>query len=205
VTIYSFDAVLRQRKMVHSVQVSPGSKDKIALWRPLSWMSILYFAIVELVFVIAAKLPVLNIPYEIVATFFAPAIYYLLPAGVVWLLFNAQLDGRAPHLWAYSYLLFLVRPKRTLGARSVRAAGQTVSYAGKVKIWWDLHAPRLHHGWVIGGRVTTNVPVRFTHAIFHSRQIMVFDPNRSVGTPDRLDPTAIAIGHEVQGKLQVKP
>jgi hypothetical protein len=192
--VYSFDAVLRQRKMVHSVQVTPGSKDKIALWRPLSWMSILYFAIVELVFVIAAKLPLLSVPYEVVATLFSPLVYYALPAGVVWLLFNAQLDGRAPHLWAYSYLLFLVRPKRTLSGRAVRAAGETVSYVGKIRIWWDLHAPRLHHGWVVGGRVTTNVSVRFTHAILHRHQVMVADDDRDV-----------VMDHEVQGKLQVRP
>jgi hypothetical protein len=192
--VYSFDAVLRQRKMVHSVQVTPGSKDKIALWRPLSWMSILYFAIVELVFVIVAKLPLLNLPYELISAFFSPAVYYVLPAGVVWLLFNAQLDGRAPHLWAYSYLLFLVRPKRTLAGRAVGAVEKTVSYAGKVGIWWDLHAPRLHHGWVTGGRITTSVPVRFTHAISHRNQVMVSDDDRIA-----------AVDHEVEGKLQVRP
>lgn len=188
--IHSFDDVLRAPKSIHSVELTPGGQTKIALWRPVPWIGFLYFVVVELVFVLMAKAPVLDVLSES----FAPAVYYVaLPVGVVWLALYGELDGRAPHRWAISYLHYLRRPKRTLAGRSVALAGTRVDYSGKARVWWDLHAPRLHRGWVTGGRVATAVPVRFTYAILHRRQVVVPD--------DR----GIHAEHEVQGRLQVRP
>lgn len=189
--IYSFDDVLRARKMIHSVELTPGGGHAVALWRPVPWMAVLYFAVVELVFLIAARYPVT----DVVSQMFAPAVYYVaFPAGVVWLAFKVELDGRAPHLWLASYLLFLKRPKRTLAGRTVDPPDTRVAYAGRVRIWWDVTAPRLHHGWVLGGRVCTVVPARFTHSLWHRQQLLVGDDDR-----------APVVDHEVQGRLQVRP
>lgn len=188
-TIHSFDDVLRAAKSIHSVELTPGGT-KIPLWRPVSWISFLYFAVVEIVFVLAARVPVL----DVVSQMFAPLVYYVaFPVGVVWLAFRVELDGRAPHLWAISYLLYMRRPKRTLAGRQVSAAGSSLSYAGRVRIWWDLQAPRLHRGWVSGGTITTNVPVRFTHVIRHRHQVLVGDSSGA------------AASHEVQRRLEVRP
>lgn len=189
-TIHSFDDVLRQRKSLHSVQLTPGG-ETFALWRPVPWIAFGYFLIVAFVFFIASKLPVLGIVRD---TFPGLSYFVVLPAIVVWGVFFAELDGIPPHRWATNYLRFLARPKRTLGAHVVAPDGRTVRYAGKVAIWWDLNCPRLHHGWVTGGKVATTVPVRFTHAIIHRRQVMASDDRRYV-----------ACGHEVDGKLQVRP
>jgi hypothetical protein len=116
-----------------------------------------------------------------------------LPFGIVWLAFNVSLDGLAPHVWAITYLLNMRQPKCSIAGHSVPLDGDTIRYGGKVKIWWDLNAPRLHRGWVTGGKITTSVPVRFTHAIRHRSQVI------------RPDNDGICVDHEVQGKLQVRP
>lgn len=188
--IHSFDDVLRAPKSIHSVELTPGGT-KVALWRPISWISFLYFAVVELVFIIAARLPVLNVFSEM----FAPLVYYVaFPAAVVWLAFKVELDGRAPHMWVLSYLRFLRRPKRTVAGQAVTPAGTEVDYSGRVSVTWDLHAPRLHRGWARGGVLSTPLPVRFSHAILHGRQVLRVDEKHG-------QPTI----HEVNGKLEVRP
>lgn len=190
-TIYSFDDVLRAPKSIHSVELTPGGQTKIALWRPVPWIGFLYFVVVELLFVVATHVPVLDVVSEV----FAPLVYYVaFPIGVVWLALHVELDGRLPHLWALSYLLYLRRPKRTLAGRRVDAAGTRTDYSGRVRVWWDLHAPRLQHGWVVGGRVSTTVPARFTHALWHTHQVVVADDER-----------APVVDHVVRERLQVRP
>jgi len=190
VTIHSFNDVLRAPKSIHSVELTPGGGTKIPLWRPVPWIGFLYFAVVEVLFIIAGKLPVLNVFSEM----FAPFVYYVVfPIGVVWLVLHVELDGRSPHRWLISYLMFLRRPKRTVGGRAVGHADTTVSYSGKVRIWWDLHAPSLKHGWIKGGSVTTSVPVRFTHSILHRHPVMT-----STNTHG-------AVVNHVVHKLEVRP
>lgn len=189
-TIHSFDEVLRAPTRIHSVQLTPAGK-KLPLWRTITWMGLLYFCIAEFVFVIAARLPVTGVLSEL----FAPLVYYgAFPIGAVWLLSTVELDGRIPHQWVISYLDYLRRPKRVLAGRAVAAADTRITYAGRVRIWWDLAAPRLHHGWVIGGRISTPLSVRFTHAILHRHQVLVVDERH--GSP---------VDHEVQGKLAIRP
>jgi hypothetical protein len=193
VTIHSFNEVLRASKVIHSVELTPGGGYKFALWRPVPWIALLYFVVVELFFVLAARTPVIGLLYQAFSGLFSPAVYYtVLPFGVVWLAFRVELDGRPPHLWALSYMRYLVRPKRTLGGRAVGPSGKAISYSGRVRIWWDLDAPRLHRGWVRGGRVSTNVPARFTHALRHRHQVLVADDDR-----------LLVLGHEVHGRMQV--
>lgn len=190
-TIHSFDDVLRAPKSLHSVELTPGGKSKIPLWRPVPWIGFVYFILVELVFLIAAKLPVVGVASQM----FAPLVYYVaLPIGVVWLALYAELDGRSPHAWAISYVLYVARPKRVLAGREMVAPGTRIDYAGRVRIWWDVHAPRLHHGWITGGLVSTSVPVRFSYAILHRRRVIAPDVNGDN-----------CIDHTVEGRLQVRP
>ena len=189
-TIYSFDDIIRMPKSIHSVPLSPTGEYTIPLWRPVSWIGFAYFLVVELLFVIASKIPVLNVLSES----FAPLAYYVVfPIGVVWLAFKIELEGLKPHTWALAYLLYLRRPKRTLAGRAMTAEGEKISYTGRVRILWDLNAPRLQRGWVTGGHIVTTVPARFTHAIFHRSQVIAPDERGR------------AVDHEVQGKLQVRP
>lgn len=189
--IYSFDDVLRAPKSLHSIEVTPGGKSKIPLWRPVPWIGFVYFVLVELAFVIAAKLPVTGVVSEM----FAPLVYYVaLPVGVVWLALYAELDGRSPHAWAISYALYMAQPKRTLAGREMVAPGTKIDYAGRVRIWWDVHAPRLHHGWITGGLVSTSLPVHFTYALLHRSRVIAPEAGG-----------ANCVGHVVEGKLQVRP
>lgn len=188
--IHSFDDVLRAPKSIHSVELTPGGKTKVPLWRPVPWIGFLYFVVVELFFVVATHVPVLDVASES----FAPLVYYVaLPVGVVWLALHVELDGRLPHLWALSYLLYLRRPKRTLAGRPVDPVATRTDYSGRVRVWWDLHAPRLQHGWVVGGRFSTTVPARFTHALWHTRQVVTSSEHGS-----------IVVEHAVEGRLQVR-
>lgn len=188
--IHSFEEVIRAPKSIHSIPLTPAGHFRIKLWRPVSWISFIYFCALVLVFAIAAKVPVLDIPSKT----FASLVYYIgFPAGIVWLVFYTALDGLAPHAWLITYLTYLRRSKRVLAGRVVAPDGTEVVYGGRVKIWWDLNAPRLHHGWVTGGRIKTSVPVRFTHAIRHRRQVVAYDKRGALAD------------HEVQGKLQVRP
>lgn len=189
-TIHSFEEVIRAPKSIHSIPLTPTGGHSIPLWRPVTWISFIYFCGLVFAFAIAAKVPGL----DLLSKSFRPVVYYtVFPAGIVWLAFYTELDGLQPHVWFLSYLRYLRRPKRTLCGQALLADGDKTSYGGRVKIWWDLNSPRLHHGWIAGGRVTTTVPVRFTHAIFHRHQVMVPDDDRG--------PT---VDHEVQGKLQVR-
>lgn len=192
--VHSFDETLRTPKMLHSIETSPGGQTKIALWRPLPWIGIGYFMIIELLLVLAAKHPVVNLPYELVSSLLSPAVYYtVIPVGIVWLAFQVELDGLPPHWWLLAYVLYIRRPKRTLCGEAVPMPGTEIRYSGKVKIWWDLNAPRLHNGWIIGGKFSTSVPASFTYAIFHRRRVL--EPNDDYET---------ITDYEVDGKVQVR-
>jgi hypothetical protein len=45
-------------------------------------------------------------------------------------------------------------------------------YEGKMRFYWDSLAPRLHHGWISSGVVSTSVPVRFTSSMRHMKPVM---------------------------------
>jgi hypothetical protein len=191
VIIYSFDSVLRARKTIHSVELTPGGGHTVALWRPVPVIAGIYFAAVWAVLFIAARLPVL----DVVSQMFAPLVYYVaFPAGIVWLSMNAHLDGRSPHKWAISYLLYLRRIKRTIAGRKADEDGTKTVHRGKVSIWWDITAPRMHHGWVAGGRITTAVGVRFTHALLHRHQVVRPDDDRRP-----------VLEHDVERRLEIRP
>ena len=174
--IEPFDDVLRSPKRLHAVELTPGGQ-KLSLWKPVPYdVAKLFVAVLAVLFVMA-RVPVLDLLHEFVSVMFGGGVayYVALPAGIVWIAYYAELDGRSPHRWAYSYLLFLLRPKRTIAGRPVKRDGATVRYKGKTKVWWDLHAPRLHHGWVRGGRVTTSVPASFTSSFRHTNPVMRVD------------------------------
>jgi hypothetical protein len=189
--IHSFDDVLRAPKEIHSFELSPGGR-KVGLWRPVPWIGIGYFAVAELAFYLAYRLPVLDGIYAFVTLFFTPLVYWALPIALVYVMMRVEFEGLSPHSWISAFLLFALRPRRTLAGRRIQAAGTKMSHRGKVRFWHDVHSPRLHHGWIIGGSFSTNVPVRFSYAIRHRSQII-----RPGGKPAR--------DHVVEGKLEVRP
>jgi hypothetical protein len=156
VVIHSFDGVLRQRRTMHSFQVS--WMHRVPLYRP--------------------------IPYI--------AFYFYFPLMAI--AFNVEIDGRSPHRWVVSCARFITRRKRLWCGQRARSDGERVRYRGRMRVWWDISAPRLHHGYVRGGRVTTAVPVRFTHALRHTAPVMKADNEHS--------PT---VGYEVPGRIEVRP
>lgn len=159
------------------------------MWRPVPWIGFVYFGAVELIFIIAARLPLLDVLSEL----FAPLVYYVVfPIGVAWLVMFVELDGRSPHLWAISYLRFLIRPHITRAGAPVQ---DSADYGGRMRIWWDLAAPRLHHGWVRGGIVTTTISGRFTHALLrHCQPVLCGDDDREP-----------VVGYEVEDRLEIRP
>jgi hypothetical protein len=186
--VHSFDDVLRQPKTLHAVELTPGGQTKIPLWRPVPWIGIGYFVVIELVLAVAAKTMILDWPYEVVSAISSPLVYYtVIPIGLVVLSFQVELDGLAPHWWLLAWVLYKRRPKRLLAGESVPMPGTKIHYGGKVKIWWDLNAPRLHSGWVTGGRISTSVPIRFTYAIFHRRQVIKPDSDGKMVTDYEVD------------------
>jgi hypothetical protein len=194
VIVHSFDDVLRQPKTLHAVELTPGGQTKIPLWRPVPWIGIGYFVVIELVLAVAAKTMILDWPYEVVSAISSPLVYYtVLPIGLVVLAFQVELDGMAPHWWLLAHLLYMRRPKCSYVGEAVPVTGAKIRYGGKVKIWWDLNSPRLHNGWVTGGKISTTVPVRFTYAILHRRRVVKPDSNGK----------AIE-SHQVDKKLRVR-
>jgi hypothetical protein len=195
VTIYSFDDVLRAPKSIHSFELSPGGK-RIALWRPVPWVGLLYFIVVEIAFLIAERIIPFTAIFDLVMATEAAWITYhlLLPIGGVWLAMNAELDGRRPHMWAISILHWASGPRRTMAGQRIPVAGSKIAYGGRVRVFWDVTAPRLHHGWVKGGKVSTSLPVRFTHSVLHRRSVIA--PGDSQGV--MLDQ------YEVSNRLEVR-
>jgi hypothetical protein len=56
--------------------------------------------------------------------------YVAVPTAIVWLAMNSEIDGRAPHRWAFSCLRFLVKDKHTFCGQRVRRDGEHVRYRG---------------------------------------------------------------------------
>jgi hypothetical protein len=200
-TIYSFDGILRQRRRLHSVETF--SRSKIALWRPVPLVGIGYFIVVAVA--VAAFYKVVPVDELLTASLSAISggdagvaswicCYVAVPTAIVWLAMNSEIDGRAPHRWAFSCLRFLVKDKHTFCGQRVRRHGAHVRYRGRIRFFWDVDAPRLHHGWVVAGRVYTRARVHFGHALRHRHPTM----------------TASQAGHEVTGyevsdRLEVRP
>lgn len=199
--IHSFDDVLRRQRQMHSVEVSRGRR--VALPRPVRYIAVIYFATIELVILLidnfAPVVSILSAPLGLLASGnVKPAafliIYVVIPAGLAWLSMNIEIDGRSPHLWIFSCLRYFARPKRTLAGRSVRHESSRSTYNGRVHVWWDIGAPRLHHGWISGGKVSVGTGVRFTHALIHRHLMLRID-----------DGCKSLCGYEVEDRLEVKP
>lgn len=177
--IYSFDNILRMARQAHSFEVLPGRR--IALPRAVPWISVAYFAVIEFVLVLASKfisfVSIASVPISVVSggnvkPAAALVIYVVFPGALTWLSMNVEIDGRAPHRWIVSALRYVKRPKRQYLGRAVRAEGSKKTYGGKVRVWWDEAAPRLQHGWVTGGRVSSREPAAFSHALRHGHLVM---------------------------------
>jgi hypothetical protein len=150
VTIYSFDQVLRQRRRLHSIEATRTKR--IALWRPVPLIAIAYFAAVELVimaldnfvsfvsFVDAVLSRISGGSASIVAWLIC---YAAVPAAIVWLAMNSEIDGRAPHRWAFSCLRFLVKDKHTFCGqpRAARRRARPLPRQGQVLVGRRRPAP----------------------------------------------------------------
>lgn len=199
--IYSFDNVLRMPRQMHSFEVLPGRR--IALPRAVPWISVVYFAVIELVLILASKfisfISIASVPISVVSDgnvkpAAALVVYVIVPAALTWISMNVEIDGRAPHRWIVSALHYLKRPKRRIAGNKVRAEESKRVCGGKVRVWWDEAAPRLQHGWVTGGRVSSREPATFTHALRHKHLVM-----RGHRDGD------LVHGHAVEGQLEVRP
>jgi hypothetical protein len=189
--IHSFDDVLRQPKEWHSFEVSPGGR-RVGLWRPVPWLGVGYFVLAELIFFLAYKLPVLHAFYAFVTLFFTPLVYWSIPLALVCAMMRVEFEGLSPHRWVATFVLYAIRPRRTLAGRACPVDETKMSHRGKIRFWHDVHSPRLSHGWIIGGSFSTNVPVRFTYAMRHRRQVV-----RPGGRPAR--------DHVVDNRIEVRP
>lgn len=107
---------------------------------------------------------------------------------------TVEIDGRLPHRWVASTFIYLRRPKRTRGASRLRAEGTKTTHRGRVRFWWGIDAPRLHHGWISGGRFSTRHQVRFTYSLRHMKQVV---KQSSKGV--------LAADYPVEDKIEIKP
>lgn len=201
-TIYSFDGILRQPRKLHAPELWPGGP-RVSLPRPVPLISLAYFAVVELVIMVVDNVVSFTAAIGVVLSALAggPAdaaawllCYVIAPAVIVYVALNAEIDGRAPHRWVVSVVRSLFAPRRTWCGQSVGRDGSRVRYRGRVRIYWDEHAPHLHHGWVVGGRLTVFVSVRFTHALRHRSSVVRHD-----------DDGDLVLDYAVHKQLEVRP
>jgi hypothetical protein len=201
VVIYSFDSILRMPRQMHSFELLPGRR--VPLPRAVPWISAVYFAVIELALILTSHVisfvGVLSGAMGVVVSGdVKPAAflisYVLVPAGLTWISMNVEIDGRAPHRWIVSAARYVKRPKRRVAGCKARSEGFTQTHGGRVRIWWDEAAPRLQHGWVTGGRVSSCKPATFTHALRHRRLVMRAHRDGE-----------LVHGHEVEGQLEVRP
>jgi hypothetical protein len=180
----------------------PFTDKRVPLPRPLPYISMGYFVVIELFFLIFdnvfSAVPLMSTVFSTLsggdATLASYAVcYVVVPGMIVWFSMNVEIDGRAPHLWLISCARYVARDKRTLCGQRARKEGQKVSYRSKINFWWDLDAPRLHHGYVNGGRLRTSVGVRFGHSLRHRNFVM--RPHEQGQNAD----------YEVGERLEVKP
>jgi hypothetical protein len=171
--IHSFDSVLREPRKMHSFQWAPGSP-RVALWRPIEMMAVVYFIAAEVVVLVADNMvSFVDVLDMVFARGAAMVLYYVIaPVGLVWIAMSLEIDGRSPHRWLISAMRYFRRPSRTLAGRAVRAESSRTAYRGRIRFRWDLAAPRLHHGWVRGGRISCRDTVRFSHAFRHSHPVI---------------------------------
>lgn len=185
---------------MHSIEVFPGKR--VPLLRPVAYVNLLYFAaallammaldnVFSLVAIVGAPLHLVAGRAEIASW---ACCYLLVPAAIVWFATHASVDGRLPHRWAVSFLRYLVRPKRTTAGQPIRREGARSAYRSKIGVRWDLATPRLHHGWIKGGAISSSVQVKFTHAITHKSPVVRGDDQ---GSP--------LFEYEVEERLQVRP
>lgn len=200
-TINSFHDVLRQPRTMHSLEL-PFSTKRIGLPRPVPYISAIYFVLIVVALMTANKvidiIPTMGSIFSSLsggnASIAATATYFvLIPAAIVWAAMNAEVDGRAPHRWAFSCAQFLVRNKRTICGASARKIGCRVNYRGKIGFLWDIDCPRLQQGFITGGFLSTSVPVRFTYSFRHCKR-------RIVPSSDGV----LLDAHEVDGKIEVR-
>jgi hypothetical protein len=198
--IHSFDNILRMPRQMHSFEILPGRR--IALPRSVPWISAVYFAVIELALVLASHVisfvaALSSVIGIVVDGNLKPAgfliSYVLIPAGLTWISMNVEIDGRAPHRWIVSALRYVKRPKRQYLGRAVRVEGSKKTYGGKVRVWWDEAAPRLQHGWVTGGRVSSREPAAFSHALRHGHLVMRAHRDGH-----------LVHDHEVEGQIEVR-
>jgi hypothetical protein len=171
VLVDHYDDALRSPKRIHSVQFRPHGK-RWPLPRTITWEAVRYFVVLVLVTSAACKVvPLVEVASLVLAEQAAWLVVHLMaPAGLVYVALNAQLDGLRPHRWVYCYARSVRSPRRSTAGVPVL---ERARYGGRVRFYWDDLAPRLHHGWVRGGRLSTCVPVRFTWSIRHMKLVMV--------------------------------
>lgn len=200
--IHSFDGVLRQPRTMHTFQLWPGGP-RWPLPRPLPMIAIVYMAGVFVATLAADKVLGLTAALTVVLSAMSGGRAYLaawvifhlaVPAAIVWAALNAEIDGRAPYRWLYSVAAYARRDKRAWCGKRVRSEGERIRCSGRTRVFWDEDAPRLQHGWVRGGSVTTTAPARFTSSLRHRRHVIKADGDGH-----------LVVAYEVDGALEVRP
>ena len=185
-TIHSFRRVLKVRRHIHAIPWNPGKS--LILPVPVPLLGLTYFVVLELVFILISRLPVIgllsHLPWKI---------WWIIPVWVAWWALHTEFDGRMPHLWVRSWIAFRLRPKRTRGG--VALAEPETRMRWRLRQWVDEHAPDLHRARVTGpATVHFNVPVRFG---------LGFLRGDFVARPGEYAPDYQV--HEVKDRLEVKP
>jgi hypothetical protein len=181
VTIHSFRRVLRIRRSVYTIPWSPGRA--LILPHPVPLMGITYFALLEALFLILSRLPVIGA----VASGMPWHSFWVLPLWITFAAMTATLDGRLPHRWAMTYIEFRLRPRRRVAGRRVMAEGETRNVGGRVRTYFDEHDVVLHRGRIHGpATVCFAVPIRFRLGM-RGGFVAVADENGHYATSDVTD------------------
>jgi hypothetical protein len=102
---------------------------------------------------------------DLVAFLSPPLRFVVVPLATAVLGTQAAPDGRTAHRFAWDWLRFRLRARRSSAGRAVGLEGEPVRWDGSLTVRWDSDAAHLHHARVRGpARVTFNVPTTLGEA-----------------------------------------
>ncbi len=176
--IESYAAVFEQERRLYSWEVDPTtgkrwhvpSANGIPLrgvaYYGVAWIAVFWIVVAPAVAVLLAVPPLGDLfglfPFVLQAALVLGVVFGL-PGALAYAAMVAKVDGRPAHLWLLAYASWRLRPKRTVHGQRVRAAGDPYPLPRRLRVRWDLSAPRLQRLRVRGpARVEFAVPVRFS-------------------------------------------
>jgi hypothetical protein len=186
--IHSYRRVLKVRRHIHAI---PWKNGQIVLDYPIPLREFTYFGILEVLFILISRLPVLGVFAHVLPYHF----WFVVPFLVVYAVYISSFDGRMPHRWLQSWFAFLLRAKQTRAGLPVKRGGR---FRGRQRWWVDEHAPDLHRARVSGPAVVDfNVPASVKSSLVPSLNAAVVVARPSRHAPDHQT-------HHVAGRMEVK-